>query len=265
MKTKSVFVFFLLALFSYEAFSQKRRKFKHPYGFGSAFGCFAEVRNPRKFRKTDLFRRVIRPYFEIGPRYGPSFLMGDFGGQWGRGMGSIKDVDLLASENALGIVLRLHPVNNLYFEVGYDRMGLYSNDRFSQEKYRKRRDYFARATLNEGHIGAYLHSGEFLGFSVHAGTGLLLYSLKGVAGANIPGTGRYYANSGIGWHMGVHFGKRLGKVGDFYLGATHRSVCHDKLDDHVTQQNDAYFTLYAGFVTHFPMPKRKVPTCTGFK
>jgi len=104
--------------------------------------------------------------FEIGLNIGPSFFLGDLGGNNGKGKSFIKDVDLPVTKLMKGLYVNFYPVEWLGFRLAgnygvleaYDSLG--PTDHHGYE--RTKRNLGFRTNILEGYIAAEIYPTIFL-------------------------------------------------------------------------------------------------------
>jgi hypothetical protein len=105
--------------------------------------------------------------FEIGLNLGPSFFLGDLGGNQGKGKTFVKDVNLPLTKLMKGLYVNFYPVEWLGFRLaanighieGYDSI---IDNKGTAERYRYQRNLGFESSLAEGYIAAEIYPTVFL-------------------------------------------------------------------------------------------------------
>lgn len=182
----------------------------------------------------------------------------------GEGTRGIKDYDPLSTRYVYGTNIRWHPFRNAYLQLNYNSMSLSSSDKYAPNgSERQERNLMAVLHINELGLEAYLYMGEFKRFSFHLGGGGFRYEYDGEAGV-IGEPLEPYSDGGIGGSLSGFLSLRVG-ITRLGFGFTHRSVFHDKLDQHKTHRRDAYGTIHLGCMVRMPKPKHGTRSYRRFK
>jgi hypothetical protein len=105
--------------------------------------------------------------FEIGLALGPSFFVGDLGGNRGKGKTFVKDVNLPLTKLMKGLYVNYYPAEWLGFRLAISQGQLEAYDSIidskgSDERYRKQRNLGFKSNLLEGYIALEIYPTVFL-------------------------------------------------------------------------------------------------------
>ncbi len=100
--------------------------------------------------------------YELGLNFGPSFFLGDLGGNAGIGKNSLKDVNLELTKLNWGLYFSMHPKDWLGFRLGLNTSVLEGSDATIKtngldELYRKQRNLDFRTRIFEGYVAAEIY------------------------------------------------------------------------------------------------------------
>lgn len=100
--------------------------------------------------------------YELGLNFGPSFFLGDLGGNAGIGKNTLKDVNLELTKLNWGVYFSMHPKDWLGFRAGINSTLLEGSDATIRtngldELYRKQRNLDFRSRIWEGYVAAELY------------------------------------------------------------------------------------------------------------
>lgn len=125
--------------------------------------CFVML--SKSYSQSFLFGEKVK--WEVGVNFGPSFFLGDLGGNSGKGTNDIKDVNLEFTKLMKGIFVTMYPkswmgvrlaANSTYLEGSDDIINTTGID----ELWRKQRNLDFRSTVYEGYIALELFPTMFL-------------------------------------------------------------------------------------------------------
>jgi len=103
---------------------------------------------------------------EAGVGLGPSFFLGDLGGNQGIGKGFVKDVNLPLTKIAFGAYVNLYPTEWLGFRLAFNRLHLEGADSLIADKggdeyFRKLRNLSFRTNVLEAYVAAEIYPTVF--------------------------------------------------------------------------------------------------------
>jgi hypothetical protein len=107
------------------------------------------------YSQAFLFGEKIK--WEVGLNFGPSFFLGDLGGNSGKGTNDIKDVNLEFTKMMKGIFVTMYPKNWVGLRLAADVTYLEGSDDIINttginELYRKQRNLDFKTTVLEGYV-----------------------------------------------------------------------------------------------------------------
>jgi hypothetical protein len=105
--------------------------------------------------------------FELGLSLGPSFFVGDLGGNRGKGKTFVKDVNLPLTKLMKGLYLNFYPTEWLGFRLAVSQGVLEAYDSIidskgTAEKFRKQRNLGFKSNLLEGYVAMEIYPTVFL-------------------------------------------------------------------------------------------------------
>ncbi len=109
----------------------------------------------RSYSQTYLFGEKAK--WEIGVNFGPSFFLGDLGGNSGKGTNDIKDINLEFTKMMKGVFITMYPKNWVGIRVAADVTYLQGSDDIItttgiNELWRKQRNLDFKTTVLEGYV-----------------------------------------------------------------------------------------------------------------
>jgi hypothetical protein len=145
---------------------------------------------------------------EIGIGIGPSFFLGDLGGNLGRDVsgstaGGLKHLDVPLTKFAKGAFIAVYPKHWLGFRLGINHTVLEGDDaqipvkENGDEQFRRYRNLNFKSHVLEGHLLAEIYPLGFL--SDEETNGLKPYVLVGVGAFKFNPKARYFGTSGDEW------------------------------------------------------------------
>ena len=107
------------------------------------------------YSQTFLFGEKVK--WEVGLNFGPSFFLGDLGGNSGKGTNDIKDINLEFTKMMKGVFITMYPKNWFGLRVAADVTYLEGSDDIINttginELWRKQRNLDFKTTVLEGYL-----------------------------------------------------------------------------------------------------------------
>lgn len=143
--------------------------------------CFIFL-SPSK-AQSYLFGEKVK--WEIGVNFGPSFFLGDLGGNSGKGTNDIKDVNLEFTKMMKGVFLTMYPKNWVGIRLAADVTYLEGSDDIINttginELWRKQRNLDFKSTILEGYLALEIFPTMLLRRNTDYEPRLRPYALAGV-------------------------------------------------------------------------------------
>lgn len=115
--------------------------------------CF--IIHSRSYSQSYLFGEKAK--WEIGVNFGPSFFLGDLGGNSGKGTNDIKDINLEFTKMMKGVFITMYPKNWVGIRLAADITYLHGSDDIItttgiNELWRKQRNLDFKTTVLEGYV-----------------------------------------------------------------------------------------------------------------
>jgi hypothetical protein len=109
----------------------------------------------KSYSQAFLFGEKVK--WEVGFNFGPSFFLGDLGGNSGKGTNDIKDVNLTFTKMMKGVFVTMYPKNWVGLRLAADLTYLEGSDAIItttgiNELWRKQRNLDFKTTIAEGYI-----------------------------------------------------------------------------------------------------------------
>jgi hypothetical protein len=109
----------------------------------------------KSYSQAFLFGEKVK--WEVGFNFGPSFFLGDLGGNSGKGTNDIKDINLQFTKMMKGVFVTMYPKNWVGFRLAADLTYLEGNDDIINttginELWRKQRNLDFKTTVVEGYV-----------------------------------------------------------------------------------------------------------------
>jgi len=142
---------------------------------------------------------------ELGLGLGPSFFLGDLGGNQGKGKTFIKDVNLPLTKLMKGIYLNYYPAEWFGFRIAINQGELEAydsiiNNKGTAERFREQRNLDFKSNILEAYIAAEIYPTVFLEQYDGLLGKLRPYGLAGVGVFHFNPKGRYYEpNGNVRW------------------------------------------------------------------
>lgn len=151
--------------------------------------CFTIL--SKSYSQSFLFGEKVK--WEIGVNFGPSFFLGDLGGNSGKGTNGIKDINLEFTKMMKGVFITMYPKNWVGVRLAADITYLEGSDDIItttgiNELWRKQRNLDFKSTVVEGYIALEIFPTMFFKLSeqqpklrpyVLAGVGVFHFNPKG--------------------------------------------------------------------------------------
>lgn len=151
--------------------------------------CFINL--SKSYSQSFLFGEKVK--WEIGINFGPSFFLGDLGGNSGKGTNDIKDINLEFTKMMKGVFITMYPKNWVGIRLAADVTYLEGSDDIItttgiNELWRKQRNLDFKTTVLEGYVALEIFPTMFFNQSEHeprlrpyalAGIGVFHFNPKG--------------------------------------------------------------------------------------
>ncbi|OYW17378.1 MAG: hypothetical protein B7Z54_08250 [Sphingobacteriales bacterium 12-47-4] len=180
---------------------------------------------------------------EVGLGIGPSFFLGDLGGQRGIGQPFIKDINIPLTKLSKGIYLNLYPAEWIGFRVSLNHMVVEGDDaeidnKGGREISRLRRNLYFKSNITEAYAALEFYPTVFLEQYDGLQGKLRPYGLIGIGAFHFNPKGYYIGGNG----QFKYYVKESLYVG---LEILHRKTFTDYVDDVSTSYIDPiYFDQY---------------------
>ena len=142
--------------------------------------CFTSF--SKSYSQSYLFGEKVK--WEIGVNFGPSFFLGDLGGNSGKGTNGIKDINLEFTKMMKGAYITMYPKNWVGIRVAADLTYLEGSDDIItttgiNELWRKQRNLDFKTTVLEGYVALEIFPTMMLKLSEYESR-LRPYALAGI-------------------------------------------------------------------------------------
>jgi hypothetical protein len=143
--------------------------------------CF--IAQSKSYSQAFLFGEKVK--WEVGLNFGPSFFLGDLGGNSGKGTNDIKDVNLQFTKMMKGIFVTMYPKNWIGLRLAADVTYLEGSDDIINttginELWRKQRNLDFKTTVLEGYVALELFPTMFFRVPSEFEPRLRPYGLVGI-------------------------------------------------------------------------------------
>ena len=143
--------------------------------------CFTLL--PKSYSQSFLLGEKVK--WEIGLNFGPSFFLGDLGGNSGKGTNNIKDVNLEFTKLMKGVFITMYPKSWVGVRLAADVTYLEGSDDIINttgidELWRKQRNLDFKTTVLEGYLALEIFPTMFLNRYTEYEPRLRPYALAGI-------------------------------------------------------------------------------------
>jgi Domain of unknown function (DUF6089) len=166
------------------------------------FVCFFLISLSKSYSQSLLLGRNSQ--IEVGLALGPSFFLGDLGGNTGIGTGFVKDLNFPYTKFMGGIYATYFPAEWIGIRAGFNMGQIEANDSIIKDKGgwehdRKQRNLGFKSKMYEGYLALEIYPTIF--FEQYEGLKgkLRPYGLIGVGAFHFNPQGKYYGPNGAAW------------------------------------------------------------------